>query len=370
MRKGWCPGAHRPMPSGDGLILRVRPRLGRLDAAQVMRLCDAAGRYGSGILELTSRANLQIRGVTEDGFPPLLEALDALGLIDADTGAEARRNVVVAPLWRDGDDTQRIAAALLARLHELPPLPAKFGFAVDAGAAPVLGGVGADVRIERGADGRLIVRADGAVTGQAVPDPVAAALALAGWFAANSGEAAGRMARLKAPEGGAAPAAAEPAPEPGATALGPLVGAPFGQVEAAALAALVRESGAAAVRVTPWRSLLLEGGGRVPAPGFVDRPCNPLMAVDACAGAPACSAATVETRRLARVLAGRVSGRLHVSGCAKGCARARPADVVLVGRDGRFDLVLGGRAGDAPVATGLTPEAVLARIGSGDALHV
>ena len=26
--QGWCPGAHRPMMSGDGLVVRVRPRLG------------------------------------------------------------------------------------------------------------------------------------------------------------------------------------------------------------------------------------------------------------------------------------------------------------------------------------------------------
>ena len=25
--KGWCPGAHRPMMSGDGLVVRIRPRL-------------------------------------------------------------------------------------------------------------------------------------------------------------------------------------------------------------------------------------------------------------------------------------------------------------------------------------------------------
>ena len=31
--KGWCPGALRPMESGDGLIARIRPRGGRLSAA-------------------------------------------------------------------------------------------------------------------------------------------------------------------------------------------------------------------------------------------------------------------------------------------------------------------------------------------------
>ena len=32
--KGWCPSALRPMQSGDGLVVRVRPRGGRLSAEQ------------------------------------------------------------------------------------------------------------------------------------------------------------------------------------------------------------------------------------------------------------------------------------------------------------------------------------------------
>ncbi|MEM1316183.1 MAG: cobalamin biosynthesis protein CobG, partial [Pseudomonadota bacterium] len=82
----------------------------------------------------------------------------------------------------------------------------------------------------------------------------------------------------------------------------------------------------------------------------------PLLAADACPGAPFCESASVETRGLARRLAPLLGGSLHVSGCAKGCARATAADVTLVGRDGAFDLVRGGRAGDPAAARGLRPE--------------
>ncbi|MEM8578629.1 MAG: hypothetical protein AAGF60_12320, partial [Pseudomonadota bacterium] len=54
--KGWCPGAHRPMLSGDGLVVRVRPFAGSLSQAQALGLCDLAERFGSGALDLTSRA--------------------------------------------------------------------------------------------------------------------------------------------------------------------------------------------------------------------------------------------------------------------------------------------------------------------------
>ncbi len=45
--KGWCPGALRPMQTGDGLIVRVRPRCGELSLSQVAALGVIAGRYGN-----------------------------------------------------------------------------------------------------------------------------------------------------------------------------------------------------------------------------------------------------------------------------------------------------------------------------------
>ena len=59
--KGWCPGALRPMQSGDGLVVRVRPFGGRLDAAQISGLAHLAEHHGNGLIDVTSRANLQIR---------------------------------------------------------------------------------------------------------------------------------------------------------------------------------------------------------------------------------------------------------------------------------------------------------------------
>ena len=362
--KGWCPGAHRPMESGDGLIVRVRPPLGRLTAAQVQGLCAAAREHGSGILELTRRANIQIRGVSWAAHPALLDALDALGLIDA-PATEARRNILVAPLWQPGDATARIAAELAARLGELPDLPAKFGFAVDAGAAPMLVAASADIRIERAADAALVLRADGVAGGMPLRhgSEVTAAIALAHRFAEADGAAYKRMARhpraadLCPPE--RSPAVPQAPVIPGMSALGPAIGLPFGQIEAAALADLVVRSGAQALRVTPWRVAILEGGTPVADPSVLADPADPLLRTDACPGKPFCPAATVETRALARRLAPRVAGRLHVSGCAKGCARPRAADVTLTGRAGRFDLIRDGHAWDTPGRSGLRPADLL-----------
>lgn len=381
--KGWCPGAHRAMPSGDGLLVRVRPRLARLTVVQAMGLCEAAQRLGSGFIDLTSRANLQLRGVMPRHHHAVIEALCGLGLLDTDAAREAWPAILAAPCWQAGDDTECIASELAARLGKLPALPPKFGFAVDAGPSLELTEASADVRIERARSGGLIVRADGAAAGYPVTraGAVDTALALATWFAATAGSvepASRRMSRhlvihtlpydLKPLE---PPAPTVALPRPGMSALGPVYGVAFGQIEAAALARLLRDSGAAALRLTPNRALILEAGGPRDSTEFLTAADDPLLRIDACPGAPSCTSATVETRALARALAPVLQAvaagehrSLHVSGCAKGCARARAADLTLVGREGAFDLVRNGRAWDSPSQTGMSPEALRSFIGT------
>src|SRR5256714_11627671 len=96
--KGWCPGIVRPMPRGGGLIVRVRPRCGAFPLATAKALADLAERLGNGHIDLTRRANLQLRGLAEDHLPELRTELATLGLLDPDTETEAVRNVMVAPL--------------------------------------------------------------------------------------------------------------------------------------------------------------------------------------------------------------------------------------------------------------------------------
>ena len=62
--KGWCPTLLSPMQSGDGWLARVKPSAGVLTAAAVRLIADAARRHGNGHIDLTSRANLQVRGLS------------------------------------------------------------------------------------------------------------------------------------------------------------------------------------------------------------------------------------------------------------------------------------------------------------------
>ena len=369
--QGWCPGALRPMQSGDGLVVRVRPRLAHLSAAQALALCDLAIQHGAGLIDVTNRANLQVRGVSDASYPALLAGLQDWGLVDADVTVETRRNILVAPDWVERDITEWLALELIARLEELPDLPPKMGFAIDTGAAPCLTATPADFRVERGVSGGLILRADGRALGLPLPDmrEIDLLIRLAWWFMSSGGPSAGRMARHTAPlpdwaKGTEAPAPTAPPYRPGPHGLGAVHGTPFGQARAADLAQAIRATSATAIRVTPWRALLLLGATHGQQAGLEWNPDSPLLRADACAGAPYCPQASVETRALATALAPHVTGSLHVSGCAKGCARPKAADLTLVGRNGAFDLVRAGGAGDIPQQTGLTPDQILSDFGT------
>jgi sulfite reductase beta subunit-like hemoprotein len=145
------------------------------------------------------------------------------------------------------------------------------------------------------------------------------------------------------------------------------VGVPYGRLDAATLAALadLAETFAdGALRLGPRRLLFVAGAtphgaaafrAAAEALGLVVHADDPRRRVEACPGAPACASAHGQTRDLADRLAPLVpEGRtLHVSGCAKGCARPAPADLTLVRRPGGgVALVERGRASDPPARTG------------------
>lgn len=357
--RGWCPGALRPMLSGDGHVVRVRPHGGRLTPAQAAGIAALAGAHGNGLIDLSARGNLQIRGVGEASHLPLVGGLDALGLIDATPEVEARRNILVTPFWSEGDGTMALAAALERALAtpDAPDLPAKFGFALDTGPRPVLGD-GADIVIARAGAG-LTVRAAGAATGAVATAETAVPLALdlARWFLGTGGAPGGRgrmaahVARLSPPPAfGAVPAVpAEPAPAPGPCAAGWLVALAFGQTDAPTLAAL---GALGALRLTPWRMVLVEGLRAPPAlAGLLSDPQDPLLRVVACTGAPGCPQGHAATRPLARSLAPAVppGQTLHVAGCAKGCAHPGPAPTLTAGPRG-WTLIRHGTAADPGLA--------------------
>ena len=406
LRHGWCPGALRPMPTGDGLLARLRVSQGRLSLDQAEAIAQCARRFGNGIIEISSRANLQLRGIRDAELGALQEGIERLGLLDANEASESIRNIVASPIADLDDsaivDPAPLVAALETRLAgdlALQALPAKFSFVVDGGGALPLGDVDADIRFTALAtpDGSLfevsLAGEDTIVTQCAPRDLAAAASALARAFLCegiNAGPQIRRMrhlvgkigaavlfARAKLPIGPPlAGARRRVTPESwlGAHRYGDIscVGAApaLGRVSAEGLTLLARQSrrlGARDIRLTPWRALIVTGLAAEAAQSlvavlatadFITDPANRLLAIVACAGSPACANAVRDVRADALVLASTApSGRgivVHMSGCAKGCAHSAPAALTFVARIGGYDLVIDGKAGDAPVRQDLS----------------
>lgn len=361
------------MRAEDGWVVRLRPPQGRLTQVQARGVATLAARHAVPALELTGRANLQMRGVSDVAYPGLIEGLQILGLVDADVQTEARRNLIVEPFWHVGDGTCDLALEFAEALGnpQAPALPGKFGFALDTGGVPVLRAAPADVRVERH-QGRYLVYADGSHTGAlaGADEVVPLALALAQWFVNAGGAQAARrrMAALAAvsPPPAAFAAAAVPDAAPWVPPLGPvpqgcLAAFEFGQLPAGTLEVF---AGLAPLRLTPWRSVLLEGVQEVPSlPGIITRRDDSRLRVSACTGAPGCGQAAAATRPLARALAPLVPpGRvLHVSGCSKGCAH--PGETLTVVATGLgYNLIRHGKAASLPDWGGLSAEALAAQI--------
>lgn len=339
-----CPGAVELHAAADGGLARIRVPGGTLSAAQwdVVRL--AALELGSGALELTSRANLQIRGLA-DGVE-LGARLTAAGLLPSSTH-ERIRNIIAAPL----EDNQALVDALDAALCADPALAALPGrFLVTVGGAVsglggdfgLVGGVG-DVDLAGGLDCFALLLA-GTDTGVRVHDPVDAVLTAARLFQ----EMRGTAWRLSEVDDGVRKITEHfgvsdaPRITPAVTPVAPsptTPGVPLGRLDAHQLPGVP-------IRLTPWRSLVVPDGTDVS--GLITDPDSPWHGVSACTGRPGCAKSLSDVRADARAwveashhthVPGRVPpisilgsrsdtpGAVHWSGCARRCGR--PAGDVI-----------------------------------------
>lgn len=379
MRRGACPSLPAPMRTGDGLLARLQPGE-PLTLDQLAGLARLAAGLGNGIVEVTARGKLQLRGLSETSAPRLPAAVAGLGIAVPDGfPVEVSALAGLDPTARfDPRPLTRAIAAGAAKL--VPHLAPKASVVVDGGGWFRLGGLKADVGLTAGSGAAVLVSLAGKPCGElAAEEAPAVVVALLEELAARGKTA--RMAASVEEEGiealrmrfGLAPSLAVPGAGIEPVGLHALpedtfvlgVGLAFGQVEAAALDGLAQAAGRAGVRhVEPvaGRGLLLVGVARervdglrdaAAAGGFITDPADPRRRIFACAGRPACGSARLETHALAAALAplakeGDAPASIHVSGCAKGCAHPAAAALTIVGLDEGAGLVVEGSPRDLP----------------------
>ena len=378
--RGACPGVADPMVTADGLLLRLRLPGGSIASSGVRTVADVADRFGSGVVELTSRGNLQIRGLDQRDVDVVAARLVASGLARSEPAGDERRNVVASPLTGhdpsaliDLSRSTRHAADLLAQ-DVLQGLPPKFSVVLDdGGSVPVrrvtadisFGAVHADggevmVQVELGRpldDAEWTVACIPATDALRVMVVGARLCATHGERMAHLVERHGRADLVATMTGGAA-VRWENAPAPSSVAKAPIgvlasdgdrvsIGAAplLGRTSPEMLRAVadLADATSSLIRLTPWRGLVLLGvalagadraGDELAKAGFSVDPADPAHLVSACTGLPGCQSARADTMRAAQGLLdgpSPIPSRVHLAGCEKRCGADAP--VVLVADD-------------------------------------
>jgi precorrin-3B synthase len=206
-----CPGLLALHPARDGYVARIRLPGGYASGPRWRALAGLAATFGDGCLDLTSRGNVQLRGLRATDGATLARRAASAGLLPS-AAHDRARNIMASPLAGLGGRAalrglvRRLDAVLLSD-PGFAALPGRFLFAVDDGSGGA-GLAGCDVGLRRRGGGVEVIVA-GRLTGVRVPVaagvPVAAASARAA-IARGVGASATRIAEL--PDGGESVAAA------------------------------------------------------------------------------------------------------------------------------------------------------------------
>jgi precorrin-3B synthase len=384
----------RAHQAADGLLVRVRLPGGQLRPAQLRVLAEVAAADGDGTLELTSRANLQIRGLADDdAVRRAAERIATAGLLPTPThervrnllasplsGRDGRGRLDVRPLVRDLDAALRAAA-------DLASLSGRFLFALDDGRYDVatlgadlcwvagedtlrLAGTDTGLRAGPGSAVGLLIEAARAflrVRGDRrdlwrladLPDGPARVTAALGRPVAQpdatlppGGESAGRES-----------AGREAPPTVGVRPDGLVVaGVRLGRLTAAQAGVLAELAGTDEIVITPWRSVVLDSGrpdtvGCLVTAGLLVEPSSPWLGVTACTGRPGCASALADVRKdLTDALADGATGAetpataggraqpVHVVGCDRCCGRPAGPAVLAVATGSGYRIEAAGRS--------------------------
>lgn len=377
----------------DGGICRIKLDGGSIRADQADAVASVAERFAGGVIEVTNRANLQIRGIGP-GHDALIEALLAAGLGPRKPSGDDVRNLMLSPsAGIDRQmlfDTRPLAGQILVTLqtHErFHELSAKFAVQLDGGEALAMLEHHHDLWLSAlvrdgepwlafGLAGTPLDKPAGRVPlAQGHALVVAVLEVFLDLARPDQIRMRDLLAELPADEfmtcvACRVPLQSCPDWQRDVSIDGLHLGvhsqhddlvyvgaaAALGRLDAGMLrgaAQLAREKGDGSFRFTPWQSLLLpnvhreyadEVLARLEELGFLGSSDQPFAQLIACTGSSGCGKALADTKADARRLAEGLQRRgqalkIHFSGCPRSCAAAHVAPVTLLAvAPGRYDL--------------------------------
>ncbi len=391
MRRGACPALSAPMMSGDGLLARVA-LTAAISPGQLIGLSRLARRHGNGMLDISARGNLQVRGLSTTAAPLLDADVRALDLPLREGLA-----VEVPPLAGMDEmeiaDPRPLAEAIREGARGITGLAPKMSVVADGHGQLRLSELLADIRL-------VALRVEGEVRWKVLlggteesgrvfnvlreTQAVEATIGLLHRLSelgprARGHDLAGSLAESAELDmdrpGGGMPASSHPrvkgpfgtfvlAGNLCATGIGPA----FGQIVAEKLVALCSEAtrlGIRSLKPAFDHSLIFFGEQEsckaltafAAENGFITSAADSRGQIATCPGSPACASATIATHEIAARAAAECgdlldgSFKLHVSGCPKGCAHPQASALVLCGTAAGLSVIHLGKASDLPFAT-------------------
>ncbi len=307
--RGWCPSLEKPMESGDGLLVRIPIKFGRITANIAQKIAELSTKYGNGHIDLSNRGNLQIRGVSEKTYEILRVELAQLGF-----ERDFPINIIANPLDKNA---QKLAEELSEIcLEKQLCLPEKFLIVIDSGGVFPLSALPSDLYINPAcADMQQIIST-----------------------LRNAKKCDKKPAAINAPN---APIGFVPLAEQNGIIS---VTATFGRIEAEELkklAVIAKKFSGGEIIFAPFRRVILQNIAAENSAeilqslekiGFITKNGDSRLNIHACVGAPACSSALGETRALAQKWAEghpNLTQIVHITGCSKGCAYRGVADITI-----------------------------------------
>ncbi|MCJ8518772.1 precorrin-3B synthase [Pseudorhizobium tarimense] len=362
------------MQTGDGLLARVA-LTDAISPRQLSGMCRLASQHGNGIIDISARGNIQVRGLTETSAPLLDQDVRAMNLpLRSGLAVEVPPFAGLDPT--EAADPRELATAIAEGAKDIQGLAPKMSVIVDGSGRFKLSNLLADIRLvampPAEGDGWMILlggtEATAGLYGKVgtTADATAQVLDLLRRLAALGPSVRGRDLVEAGMERRHSPASASPlglhplSTEQYALGLSPA----FGQLTARELAALcvaAANAGIPTVKPALDHSLIFFGGLQAcqslqhyaASEGFITVANDPRGAIAACPGSPACASATLATHDLAAhavdefgaLLDG--SFKLHITGCPKGCAFPQTSPLTLCGTAASISFIAG-RASDAP----------------------
>ena len=366
------------METGDGWLLRIRVPGGTVTPSVLCTVAHVAAQCGSGIIDVTSRANLQIRGVGADRVDFAARAIVDAGLALNDARADALRAVVASPLAghdaraQARHDVATVVESIVSRLTSMivGAVPSKFGVVVDDRGAWSLEGLDADVRLVAHGEGWSVTLrgADEPIGWTSEPvEAVEIATQLCvdherrmdGVIGAIGRDALPALLGLQPVSGRSSTSRPRPRPSV-ARMLGlfdhtdlercNVIAAPFlGRVTADELSEISRLATrhGADLRLSTDHSFAFCGVAQADAPVLVEglralglavEPTDASALVSACVGSRGCASASADTWLAAsRIAAGEPAlGRIHLSACAKSCGAPKGIQHLVADDTGVF----------------------------------